>query len=106
MAKTIGIVEARCANRIPPEKMGRKLAGKSLLEWSVRHATDAECLDSVVVAADCEAMDWIRRIVPQDVPVVAGSSRDALGHFVALLNQFPAHSVVRIPGDNPFLDPR
>lgn len=105
MANTIGIVEARCANQLPAEKMGRKLAGKSLIEWSVRHATDAQCLDTVVVAADRAAIDWIRELVPQDVPVVAGRSCDALEHFVAILDQFSAHSVVRVPGDNPFLDP-
>ncbi len=105
MSKTIGIVEARSTSRLPTEKVGRKLAGKSLLEWSVRHATDAQCLDSVIVAADRDTVDWIRELVPQDVPVVAGSPRDALAHFVAVLDQFPAHSIVRIPGDNPFLDP-
>jgi spore coat polysaccharide biosynthesis protein SpsF len=105
VAKTIGIVEARSSNRAPAEKVGRKLAGKSLLEWSVRHATDALCLDCVVVAADRDSVDWIRELVPRDVPVVAGSPRNTLGHFVAVLKQFPALAVVRIPGDNPFLDP-
>ncbi|MBL9123537.1 MAG: NTP transferase domain-containing protein [Planctomycetaceae bacterium] len=105
MTKTIGIVEARSSNRLPTEKVARKLAGKSVLEWSVRHATDSLRLDGVVVAADRDAVDWIRDLVPADVPVVVGSPRDALHHFTTVLGQFPAAAVVRIPGDNPFLDP-
>lgn len=104
MGRTIGIVEARSSSGTNSEKLGRKLAGKSLLEWSVRHATDALRLDGVVVAADREAAEWIRDLVPRDVPIVAGSPCDALGHFLAILEQFPADAVVRIPGDNPFLD--
>jgi spore coat polysaccharide biosynthesis protein SpsF len=105
VARTIGIVEARSRNGASAEKIGRKLAGKSLIEWSVRHATDSLRLDGVVVAADRDAIDWIRELVPQDVPIIAGSPCDALAHFVAVLDQFPADAIVRIPGDNPFLDP-
>lgn len=104
MTKTIGIVEARSEDRAGLEKLARKLSGKSLLEWSVRHATDAMRLDGVVVAADRDAVDWLRDLVPSDVPMVVGSPRDALNHFAAILKQFPADAVVRIPGDNPFLD--
>lgn len=104
VTKTIGIVEARSTNRVGAEKVGRKLAGKSLLEWSVRHATDSLRLDGVVVAADRNAVDWIRELVPADVPVIAGSPCDALAHFAAVLQQFPADAVIRLPGDNPFLD--
>jgi spore coat polysaccharide biosynthesis protein SpsF len=106
MLRTLGIVQAcsdsggfRCIAQ-------RKLGGQSLLEWVVRRVTDCMRLDGVIVVA-CDAADhhFIRELVPMDVPVFVGSQPDALGRFARALEEYPAEAVVRVPGDNPFIDP-
>ena len=46
-----------------------------------------------------------RRLVPSDVPVFLGEGEDALARFAKALEQYPAEGVVRVRGDNLFIDP-
>lgn len=106
MLQTLGMVQAcfgaprfRCM-------VHRKLGGHSLLEWVVRRVTDCARLDGVIVVA-CDAAEhrFVRDLVPMDVPVFVGSQPDALGRFARALEEYPAEAVVRVRGDNPFIDP-
>ncbi len=106
MLQTLGMVQAcfpaarcRCIAH-------RRLGGQSLLEWVVRRVTDCMRLDGVIVVG-CDAADhrFIRELVPMDVPVFVGSQRDVLGRFARALDEYPAEAVVRVRGDNPFIDP-
>jgi spore coat polysaccharide biosynthesis protein SpsF len=106
MLTTLGIVQAcfgparfRCIAH-------RKLGGQSLLEWVVRRVTDCMRLDGVIVVA-CNAVGhrFIRDLVPMDVPVFVGSQPDALGCLARALEEYRAEAVVRVRGDNPFIDP-
>jgi len=84
----------------------RRLGGRSLLEWVVRRVTDAMRLDGVIVAV-CEPDDSraINHVVPSDVPVFRGEGKDALDRFTKSLEKYPAEGVVRVHGDNLFIDP-
>ena len=55
----------------------------------------------------CESEDWrpLSRLVPSDVPIFFGQGNDALARFVKALEQYPAEAVVRVSGDNLFVDP-
>ena len=104
MYDTLGIVQVRHETR--PESVVRKLAGKSLLEWVVRRATDCQRLDQLVVLLGSgEADQAFVRLVPPDVPVFVSEHLDALGRFADVIDAYPARSVVRICADNPFVDP-
>ena len=106
MLKTLGIVEARCAPQPARCRLHRRLGGQSLLEWVVRRVTDSMRLDGViVVAADAADYDSLIRIVPADVPVFVSGKEDALGRFLHALEEYPAEAVVRVRGDNAFIDP-
>jgi len=106
MPKTFGIVQVRRESGQSNSKIGRKLAGKSLLELVVRRVTDCQRLHGVVVAAtDDEQYQQIRQLVPPDVPVFAAAGRDPLATFVAAIDHFDARSVVRLCAHNPFIDP-
>ena len=48
MLNTLGIVKFVRERRQVDSKIGRKLGGKSLLEWAVRRVTDCQRLDGVV----------------------------------------------------------
>lgn len=107
MLKTMGIIQAcfpagRCACRLD-----RRFGGQRLLQWVVRRVTDSMRLDGVMVLA-CDAAEhqYVRDLVPPDVPVfLAREGSDPLGRFLRALEEFPAESVVRVRGDNPFVDP-
>jgi spore coat polysaccharide biosynthesis protein SpsF len=68
--------------------------------------TDSARLDGVIVLAcstdDCRA---VSRLAPSDVPVVFGEGDDALARFARALEKFPTEGVVRVRGDNLFIDP-
>jgi spore coat polysaccharide biosynthesis protein SpsF len=76
------------------------------LEWVVRRVTDCARLSGVIVVA-CDAAEqrFVSRLVPCDVPVFTSSEPDALSRFVRALENYPADAVVRVAGDNPFIDP-
>src|ERR1051326_6195978 len=73
MLNTLGIVQVRQGSAWCSSKIGRKLGGKSLLEWVVRRLSDCQRLDSVlVVLGDSPADHAIRDLVPPAVPVFVG----------------------------------
>jgi spore coat polysaccharide biosynthesis protein SpsF len=106
MLKNLGIVQA-CFHS--PRFRGnalRKLGGRSLFEWVIRRVTDAMRLDGVIVVASATAdRESIARLVPRDVPVFFGPGDDALGDCAKALEEYQAEGVVRVCGDNLFIDP-
>lgn len=106
MLKTLGIVQACFASQRFRCMVHRKLGGQSLLQWVVRRATDCTRVDGVIVVArDAAEHRFIRELVPLDVPVFVGGQPHALGRFAHALEEYPAEAVVRVRGDNPFIDP-
>lgn len=104
MYDTLGIVQLRHENR--PDTVVRKLAGKSLLEWVARRASDCQRLDQLVVLLGSgDADQSFVQLVPPDVPVFVSQQPDMLGRFADILDAHPARAVVRICADNPFVDP-
>ena len=106
MLGTLGIVQACQTSRETSCHLRRRLGGRPLLEWVIRRVTDCTRLDGVIVVA-CDAAEhrFVADLVPMDVPVFFGSQTDPLDRFVRALEQYPARSVVRVQGDNPFVDP-
>jgi spore coat polysaccharide biosynthesis protein SpsF (cytidylyltransferase family) len=84
----------------------RRFGGKSLLEWVVRHVSDAQQLTNVAVVAGSDPLSRsLCELCPPDVPVCYGRSPDALGQLAAAVENFRCESVVRINVCNPFIDP-
>ena len=105
MATTLGIVEAAVADGLKG-KIARKLGGKSLLEWIVRRATEAQRLNGVMVLTGTSAAERrLAVLVPADVPVYYSDAADPLAACVRALEQFRSEAVVLIEADAPFLDP-
>ncbi len=106
MLRNLGVVQVY--SHLPRFRANamRRIGGRSLLEWVVRRVTDAMRLDGVIVA-DCEPDEGgaVNRLVPSDVPVFRGGGKDALDRFTKSLEEYPAEGVVRVRGDNFFVDP-
>ena len=101
MFNTLGLVQVQ--PRVGPtlRKIGRKLGGKSVLEWVVRRFTDCQRLDAVVVVpAAADQYEQIRRLVPSDVGVLESICDDPLTNVAAALERFPSHCVVRLCGES------
>ncbi len=105
MLKNLGIVQTSFHLPRFRNNAARKLGGRSLLEWVIRRVTDAMRLDGVIVV--CETKDYcgLRPLVPSDVPIFFGEGNDALARFTRALEQYQAEAVVRVGGDNLFIDP-
>jgi spore coat polysaccharide biosynthesis protein SpsF (cytidylyltransferase family) len=106
MIHTVGIVEPRLDAADGRTNATRKCGGKPLLEWVVRRATDCQRLDRVrVLIGPGFDKPAVFAAVPADVPVFVSRQADPLLALVELLAEHPAHGVVRIPGDNLYVDP-
>jgi len=106
MLETLGIVQACFPSSRCRAIANRKLGGMPLLEWVVRRVTDSTQLDGVIVLANSEAeQESLQDLVPSDVPILVSEKGDSLKRFARALEAFSAKSVVRIFGDNPFVDP-
>jgi spore coat polysaccharide biosynthesis protein SpsF len=106
MLKTLGIVQACCHARQFRCRAARKLGGRSVLEWVIRHVSDALRLDGVIVLV-CDEADhrFMRNLVPGDVPIFVGTKPDSLGRFSQALEQYASEDVIRVRGDHLFIDP-
>ncbi len=106
MLETLGIVDACFESSAELSRITRQVGGKSVLEWVVRRATEAQQLDGVIVLArDASQKETIKRHVPLDVPLYATSADDVLGCWAETTAEFPCRAVVRIPPFSPLLDP-
>jgi spore coat polysaccharide biosynthesis protein SpsF len=106
MLKTLGVVQACFSSPRFRANATRRLGGKSLLEWVIRRVTDSTRLGGVIVVAkDAAESRYLHKLVPADVPVFLSDQADALASFTRALEAYPAEAVVRVDGDNPFIDP-
>jgi len=112
MSTTLGIVEvgsiiasAEASNS--GSRAGRRLGGRSILEWVVRRVTDSHGLKQVVVVADQRdpRRHRINDLVPSDIPIYFGKQTDPLGRFAGAVKKYHADAVVRVSVDHPFVDP-
>jgi spore coat polysaccharide biosynthesis protein SpsF len=106
MLKNLGVVEACIHLPRFREKASRRIDGRTLMEWVIRRVTDSMRLDGVIVAACTEAhRELLVHLTPSDVPVFVGQGDDALALYRKLLERYPAEGVVRVKGDNLYVDP-
>jgi spore coat polysaccharide biosynthesis protein SpsF len=106
MLKNLGIVQACFSSPRFRCNAARRLHGKSLLEWVIRRVTESMRLDGVIVIArDEDESRFVAELVPTDVPIFTSNKPDALARFSQALEEYPAEAVVRVRGDNPFIDP-
>jgi spore coat polysaccharide biosynthesis protein SpsF (cytidylyltransferase family) len=105
--RVVAIIQARMGSRRFPGKMMASLGGRPLIEWMLARVSRAQHVDQVVLAttdlhADDVLAEWARR---HGISVVRGDEDDVLRRFVLAADESGAEWVVRVCGDNPFIDP-
>lgn len=95
------------SNRLPGKVM-LPLGGSSVLEHVIRRARAAEAVDRVVVATTFHPPDDIvaRYAEREGAEVYRGSEDDVLGRLREAAEECDAEIIVRLTGDNPFVEPR
>lgn len=104
--RVVGIIQARMGSSRFPGKMMAKLDDKPLIEWVLRRVSMSEKLDEVVLAtSDKIENDPLEEIAKElGISVIRGDENDVLSRFYQAGEQFSAQCIVRICGDNPFID--
>ena len=106
---TLAIVQARMGSKRLPGKALAPLAGAPLIWRQLERLRGARTLTRIVVATSNEPGDdalaaWL---VSQGQAVFRGAPSDLLDRFArCAVSAGPASHIVRIKGDQPFVDPR
>lgn len=95
------------SNRLPGKVM-LPLNGAPVLEHDIRRAQTPELIDTVVVATSFHSRDDIvaSHTKHAGAEVYRGSEDDVLGRMHGAAEMYDADIVVRLTGDNPFVEPR
>lgn len=103
------IVQARMESKRLPGKVLKPLpfpGGKPLLEWVIDGAKQVTRINQVVLATSINpADDQLETFAKQkSLPVFRGSEDDVHSRFIKVIEEYDFDIVVRLTGDNPFLD--
>src|SRR5438094_8521886 len=112
MSKTLAVVEVHPAIEELPTgsplagMARRRFGGKSLLEWVVRRASDAERISGIVVLAGNDSLAKSLCLhCPPDARVLHSAAPDPLGRLAEAVRRLPCKAIVRLNVSHPFVDP-
>lgn len=106
--RVLGVIPARWASTRLPGKPLVQIAGKPMIQRVIERATQAHCLDGVVVATDdVRIVDAVASLGLSDVRAVMTrtdhpSGTDRIAEAIA---GDPCDIVINIQGDEPLIDP-
>lgn len=94
-------------NGLAPSRLAaRKFAAKPLIEWLVRRISEAELVNGIVVVMpDAPEYRELAALIPADIPCHFSSKSTPLARLADASNEYPSHSIVRVPLETPFCDP-
>lgn len=103
--RIVAILQARLGSTRLPNKVLLPLAGKSMLRNIVERVQRATCLHEVVVAIPSDDWGPINALALPCPLYWHDDAADLVGRYVATAEAFSADVIVRIPCDNPCIDP-
>ena len=105
--KVVAILQARIASTRLPGKIMLPLGGRPMIEQIYLRVKRATNLDRVIVAIPKGTWNAMRdAYIPfNDFFLYDGDENDLVGRYLACVTQHQADIVVRIPCDNPCVDP-
>ena len=105
--RILGLLAARMGSSRLPGKVLKRLGDQTVLQWCIRRASRSRYIDQLVVATTHLAEDNpIQELCDRlSVPVFRGEPDDVLDRFYQAAKVLGADGVVRLTGDDPFMDP-
>jgi spore coat polysaccharide biosynthesis protein SpsF len=106
--RTVLIIQARMGSTRLPGKSMLDLAGAPLLDRLLERACRTSTVDEIVVATTQEAEDDVLEAVARGRGVAAfrGATSDLVGRYHDAARAFRADVVIRLPADNPVVEPK
>lgn len=106
MSNVIGIIQARMGSTRLPGKTMTNIDGKPFLYYVIKSIKLSKRLDKIVIATSTNAKDDIieRFGIENDIPVFRGSEEDVLDRMYKAAKKYNPDFVVRLCGDNIFLN--
>ena len=112
MVTTLAVVEIHppAASARPNSPLAgiarRRFGGKSLLEWMVRRASEADRLSGVVVLAENSPLARsLCAHCPPDAHVLFTEATDPLGRLAEAARRLPCKAILRLSVSHPIIDP-
>lgn len=101
------IIQARMGSSRLPQKSLMEIDGRPLIFYSVKRAELAKYVEKVIVATtdneiDNEIDSWC---IEQGIDCFRGNEENVLDRYYKAAKEYNFDIVVRITGDNPFVDP-
>lgn len=103
----LGVLQARMSSTRLPGKVLRPLLGEPMILRIVERIRRSKELDDLVVVTSTDPSDDPLVEVLEDAGVMVrrGSLEDVLSRFQDVIDEFSPDHIVRLTGDNPFVDP-
>jgi len=107
MHKVVVIIQARMGSTRLPEKVMKKIVGKTVLEHVVERVRQSKEIDDLVIATTNKEEDdtIVREAERLGVNYFRGSEEDVLSRYYYAAQENSADIVVRITSDCPLIDP-
>jgi len=107
--RTVCIVQARMGNTRLPGKNGMLILGKPQIWYVLDRIKKAGCYDDIILAIPWESNGGIQIDAARSLGIETlnyrGNPNDLVHRYVLAADIMDASIVVRIPGDNTFVDP-
>jgi len=104
----IAILQARTGSSRLPNKVLRKIKGKTLLELYINRVQQSRLIDTIVIATTTKSADNVIETTASELGVECfrGSEDDLLDRYYQCAKKYHAGVVVRVTPDDPFVDYR
>ncbi|MFS0654009.1 cytidylyltransferase domain-containing protein [Bacillus sp. 179-C3.3 HS] len=105
------VIQARMGSTRLPKKVMKPFGGMALIDWIVERVKQSDDYNqktqNLMIATTVEAKDdfLAQYCMSKGYKVFRGSEKDVLARFSHIVQQFEPQTVVRLTGDNPFIDP-
>jgi spore coat polysaccharide biosynthesis protein SpsF (cytidylyltransferase family) len=105
--RVVAVIQARMGSSRLPGKVLQEIAGRPLIEWTLRSVATVAGVEAIVLATTEEPEDDVLAGFGAAIgfPVHRGSSNDVLTRVWEAVAPFDPDIVLRQTGDNPFPDP-
>ena len=105
---TMAILQARTGSSRLPNKVLRKIKGKTLLELCINRVKQSQLIDKIVIATTTKLKDDVinKMVFKLGIECFRGSENDLLDRYYQCAKKYRADVVVRGTPDNPFVDYR
>lgn len=105
---TGAIIQARMGSTRLPQKVIKKIEGKTMLEQVIERVKRIKNVDKVILATTSKKEDDVLEKISKNlnISVFRGSEYDVLDRFYQAAKLFKVDLIVRITADCPLLDPK